>query len=153
MIIYRDATIDDLKEVSRFTDFWLSGRGKRVKAPGAVDDCFISPSQHKKYILKYRTLMAIDNFELIGWAVLEPSGTLIHLLVAGNRRNEGIGQAVMSILTPKFVRSKFDQSSGNPIGFYEKLGYRKVGCEKSRSRLDIDRIKPSRRPNIDILKL
>ena len=137
--------------MSRFTDFWLSGRGKRVKAFGAVDDCFISPSQHKKYICKYRTLLCIDALEIIGWAVVEPSGTLIHMLVAGNYRGEGIGRQMMCLLSPEFVRSKSDQSSGNPISFYENLGYRKVATVKSRSRLDIESIKPKRKPNIDIL--
>jgi len=152
MFNYRDATIDDLKAVSRFTDFWLSGRGKRVKAPGAVDDCFISTSQHRKYICKYRTFLCMDKEKLKAWAVIEPSGTLIHLLVAGNYRSCGIGRKMMGLLLPKFVRSKLDQSSGNPIGFYEKLGYRKVRTVKSRSRLDIDEIKPERKSNIDVLQ-
>lgn len=153
MINYRDAAIDDLGDVSSFTDFWLSGRGKRLGIPGAVDDCFISPSQHKKYICKYRTFLCHDEFKLIGWAVVEPSNTLIHMLVAGNYRNVGIGKSMMLILKPKVVRSKSDQSSGNPITFYEKLGYHKIGVEQSRSRLDIDSIRPSRKKNIDILVL
>ena len=151
MVLYRDATLDDLKDVSRFTDFWLSGRGKRVKAFGAVDDCFISHSQHKKYICKYRTLICLEDLELVGWAVVEPSDTLINMLVAGNYRGQGIGRQMMCLLSPKFVRSKLDQSSGNPTGFYEKLGYTKVKTVKSRSRLDIDIIRPKRKPNIDVL--
>jgi len=151
-MIYRDATLDDLKEVSRFTDFWLSGRGKRVKAPGAVDDCFISPSQHRKYIVKYRTVLCFDDLEIIGWAVVEPSSTLIHLLVHGSYRCLGIGEKLVQICAPKFVRSKSDQSSGNPIGFYTRLGFKKVRSIQSRSRLDIDVIKPNRKPNIDILR-
>lgn len=152
MYIYRDATLDDLQSVSRFTDFWLSGRGKRIKALGAVDDCFISPSQHKKYICKYRTFLCFDGLKIICWAVVEPSRTLIHLLVHGDYRGMGIGRDVVKVLSPKYVRSKSDQSSGNPIGFYKRLGYRKVATEKSRSRLDIDSIKPKRKPNIDVLK-
>lgn len=153
MLLYRDATIDDLKSVSRFTDFWLSGRGKRFGISGAVDDCFISPSQHKKYICKYRTFICHDKVKIIGWAVVEPSGTLIHLVVDGRYRGKGIGESMMLILKPRLVRSKSDQSSGNPIGFYEKLGYRVVSREQSRSRLDIDSIRPSRKKNIDILVL
>ena len=152
MFVYRDATLDDLKAVSRFTDFWLSGRGKRVKAPGAVDDCFISPSQHKKYIRRYRTFLCLKELEIIGWAVVEPSETLIHLLVAGNFRGQGIGRKILTMIAPIYVRSKSDQSSGNPIGFYNRLGYRKVANEKSRSRLDIDVIKPKRKHNIDVLQ-
>lgn len=152
MLIYRTADLDDLKSICVFTDYWLSGRGKRHGAIGAIDDCFISPRQNKKYIEKYYTLFCIDGLEIVGWAVLEPSGTLIHLFVAGNYRGRGIGKKMMQILSPKIVRSKSDQTSGNPIGFYEKLGYQKVATEKSRSRFDIDELKPDRKPNIDILR-
>lgn len=150
MIIYRQAVVDDLKAISRFTDFWLSGRGKRVNAPGAVDDYFISPSQHKKYICKYRTFLCLDELEIIAWAVVEPSGTLISLLVAGNRRGEGIGRAVIELLSPKLVRSKSNQSSGNPRPFYEKMGYKLLRRETSRSRLDIDQVRPKRPRIIDV---
>lgn len=152
-MLYRDAIIDDLGAVGRFTDFWLSGRGKRVNAPGAVDDCFISVSQHRKYICKYRTFLCLDAFEIVAWSVIEPSGTMIHLLVAGNKRGKGIGKHILKLTSPKLIRSKSDQSSGNPIRFYERLGYRKVDTVKSRSRLDIDLIKPNRKPNIDILEI
>ena len=151
MFIYRDAILDDLKDVSRFTDFWISGRGKRVNALGAVDDTFISPSQHRKYICKYRTFLCLDALEIVAWAVVEPSGTLIHLLVAGNHRSGGIGKRIVRILSPEVIRSKSDQSSGNPIGFYEGLGYRKVRTVKSRSRFDIDVVRPNRKSNIDVL--
>ena len=56
------------------------------------------------------------------------------------------------ILTPRFVRSKLDQSSVNPIGFCNQLGYRKVRRVRSRSRLDIDAIRPFRKTNIDFME-
>ncbi len=152
MLIYRNAAIDDLKVVSRFTDYWLSGRGKRLGISGAVDDCFISPSQHKKYICKYRTFLCIGADEIVAWAVVEPSSTLIHLLVAGPWRGFEIGRQMLYLLNPKYVRSKSDQSSGNPRSFYEKLGYQLVRTEKSRSRLDIDVVRPNRKANIDVLE-
>ena len=151
MLVYRDANIDDLKEVSSFTDFWLSGRGKRVNAPGAVDDYFISPSQHKRYVCKYRTFLCLDDDVLVGWSVIEPSGTMINLLVAGNRRGEGIGKAMMNLLKPKYVRSKSDQSSGDPRSFYEKMGYRVLEQVQSRSRFDIEKLRPNRKANVDVL--
>jgi len=153
MIIYRKATIDDLKAIQDFTDWWLSGRGKAKGAAGAVNDCFISTSQHRKYILKYLTMICIEENKVIAWAVLEPSGTLIHLFVAGNCRGKGIGKNMMNRLSPKQVRSKSNQSSGNPIGFYKKLGYWKMTQVKSRSRFDIDQIKPNRKPIIDVLEI
>lgn len=153
MIQYRLADVNDLDLICRFTDYWLSGRGKRIGAPGAVDDCFVSPGQHRKYVSKYQTLIAFDKVTLVGWAVLAHNSIMIHLLVAGNHRCKGIGRQMVRILQPKRVRSKSDQSSGNPIAFYERLGFHKVRCEQSRSRLDIDKIKPNRSSNIDILEL
>lgn len=153
MLVIRKASLDDLDLVSCFVDWWLSGRGKSKGVVGAVNDYFISKGQHKKYIVKYTTWLCFDALELIGWAVVEPSGTLINILIAGKRRGDGIGRAMMDHIRPKFVRSKSDQSSGNPLGFYEKLGYELVDKVKSRSRLDIDRIRPSRNKNIDVLEL
>jgi len=144
------ATIDDIKRICYFTDFWLAGRGKRIKAPGAVDDYFISPSQHRKYIIKYTTNIAVMNDEIIAWSVVEPSGTMIHLLVAGNHRGHGIGSKMLRFSNPVWVRSKSNQSSGNPASFYESHGYKKTESVTSQGRLDIDRIKPDRKKIIDI---
>lgn len=153
MLKYRRANVGDLDRVCRFTDWWLAGRGRSKGVSGALDDYFISKGQHKKYVVKYTTWICLDLNTLVGWAVVEPSGTMIGLLVAANRRGEGIGKHLMLLSKPRFIRSKSDQSSGNPIGFYKKLGYRKVKRVRSQSRLDIDRLRPKRTANIDILEL
>ncbi len=153
MLNYRQAVLDDVKNLSRFTDWWLAGRGFHKNVPGAVNDCFISPGQHEKYILKYNTWVCTDDDFIVAWAVVQHNDIMIHLLVAGDYRNTGIGSALLRKLSPRFVRSKSDQSSGNPIGFYRRAGYRKINTVQSRSRLDIDVIKPFRKPNIDILEL
>lgn len=150
MLLYRKATIEDVKRICSFTDWWLAGRGRRRGVAGAVNDYFISPSQHRKYVLKYETLLVFDGSSIIGWAVRGHSSVLIHLLVAADRRGEGIGRAMVAWLRPKFVRSKLDQSSGDPAGFYEKIGYTRVETVKSMGRLDIEKIKPLRKANIDI---
>jgi len=150
-MVYRRASKGDLSQVSRFTDWWLSGRGKAKGVEGAVNDCFISRKQHEKYIVRYETWLCIEGCDIVAWAVKEPSGVLIHLLVAADRRGRGIGRGMVERLKPKYVRSKLDQSTGDPIEFYKKLGYRKVDTVKSRSRFDIDRLRPSRQKNIDIL--
>lgn len=151
-IWYRDAVLSDLADICKFTDWWLAGRGKAKGVTGAVNDYFISPGQHRKYIQKYRTLLALDGLKIVAWAVRQPNRTLIHLLVADTYRNCGIGKMMMLILSPKVVRSKSNQSSGNPIGFYEKLGYRLIQRRKSHSRLDIDKVRPARKSIIDVLK-
>lgn len=152
MLTYHEAVLGDVKALSRFTDWWLAGRGKAKGVIGAVNDCFISPSQHKKYVVKYRTWLCCDGAQVVGWAVVEPAGTMIHLLVAGNYRGKGIGSRLLKILSPRCIRSKLDQSTGNPEKFYKRFGYRKVKRVRSRSRLDIDKIRPSRNANIDVME-
>lgn len=144
------ATIQDLNNIRTFTDFWLSGRGLQVKAPGAVNDCFISPSQHKKYIEKYSTYIIKIDGQIIAWSVIQNNGSLIHMLVAGTHRHLGIGSILLNFLKPQKIHSKSDQSSGNPAKFYEKAGYTKIDTVQSKSRLDIDKIRPNRKKNIDI---
>ena len=144
------ADIKDLDTIRRFTDFWLSGRGIKHNAPGAVDDCFISPSQHRRYILKYKTFLLHNKQSLIGWAVIQHDGSLIHFLMAGTHRGKGLGSLFLEKLHPDKIHSKSDQSSGNPGPFYEKCGYKKIKTVKSQSRLDIDKIRPDRKANIDI---
>jgi len=148
----QQATIQDLPAIRNFTDYWLAGRGIVKKAPGAVNDYFISPSQHKKYIEKYKTFMAHINDGFVAWAVIQNDGSLIHLLVAGTHRGLGIGSALLKHLSPEKVHSKSNQSTGNPEGFYEKQGYKKTETRLSRSRLDIEKIKPDRKPIIDIFE-
>lgn len=150
MLIYRQAIESDIPDICRFTDYWLAGRGLKDNAPGAVNDYFVSPSQHKKYVTKYLTYLCLEDGAILAWSVMETSRTLIHLLVAGNRRCLGIGKRMVSLLRPKVVRCKTDQSSGNPGPFYEKLGYKQVELVRSESRLDINRLRPNRGKNIAV---
>ncbi|MBA7671418.1 hypothetical protein ES703_79576 [subsurface metagenome] len=146
----RTATLEDLPAICKFVDFWLSGRGKRVNAPGAVDDYFVSPSQHKKYIKKYQVWLLFELHELIAWSVVQHGDSMIHFLIAGTHRGKGIGSTLLKMLTPTTIRSKSNQSSGDPGPFYEKHGYRKVESIQSKSRTDIDKLRPDRRKIIDI---
>lgn len=146
----RKATVDDVPALRQFTDFWLAGRGLRVQAPGAVNDCFVSPAQHRKYVTKYATYVLIVDGILIGWAVVQHDGSLIHFLISGFHRGIGFGRRFLERIRPRSIHSKADQSSGDPGGFYEHLGYKKTRTILSKSRLDIDNIRPDRKPNIDI---
>jgi len=148
----RKAYLFDLEKIRQFTDFWLAGRGIKHNAPGAVNDYFISPSQHKKYIEKYRTWLVFDENEIVGWTVIQKDGSMIHLLIAGDHRRQGIGKFLVQSLNPEKIHSKSNQSTGNPAGFYERLGYEKIESRQSKSRLDIDKIKPDRKKIIDIFQ-
>lgn len=146
----KKATIENLREVRMFTDFWLAGRGLARKAPGAVNDYFISPSQHRKYIENYSTYLLYFNKTIIGWAVIQHHNSLIHFLIDGYHRSKGFGKFFLQYLDPQNIHSKSNQSSGDPALFYEKYGYHKTDTVKSKSRFDIDKIRPNRKPIIDI---
>lgn len=151
-ITFFGAIVSDLPEIQKFTDFWLSGRGKSAGAPGATNDCFISPSQHKRYIEKYRTVLVREGPNLIAWAVVHPSGQLIHLLVAGTHRGQGVGSRLLNYLDPPRVRSKSNQQSGNPAEFYRRHGYHSVGTQEPSCRCGFSKRDTGKARTIEIFE-
>lgn len=139
-VTYRPATFNDIPNIVFFVDFWLKGVGKRLGVEGAGDDFFVSRQRHLEY-LKYKTVfLAIDGTEIIGWAVKGQNDCLIHLLVAAPYRKQGVGSALLKLLNPSTVRSKTDESTGDPIQFYLKHGFTLVASKQGKNQ------------NIDILK-
>lgn len=120
---YRNAEMSDLKRIVAFVDFWLTGGGLADGVSGASHDFFVPFGRHKAYLEKYQVLLAICEGSIVGWAVKTKKGVLIHLLVAGTFRGNGIGGEMLGRMSPEVIRSKFDQSTGDPSGFYRKHGY------------------------------
>lgn len=135
---YRTASPEDLNIVRDFTDYWLSGKGYAAGFEKAGHDYFIPTRQHGDYLKYYTTLLAFIQNQLVGWAVRQRDGTLIHLLVASNFRGKGIGAALLKMLTPTAVRSKSDQSTGDPLAFYLKHGFKKTSDKKIGKHENID---------------
>lgn len=135
---YRTAAPSDLAIVRDFCDYWLSGKGYSAGVPGAGHDFFIPTERLKDYIIKYTTLLCFLQSKIVGWAVRQRDGSLIHLLVAANVRGRGIGAQLLELLDPLQVRSKSDQSTGDPIDFYVKHGYKKTSSEKIGKHHNID---------------
>lgn len=124
---YRIAHINDLDPIVSIVDRLLAGK-----------DFFCPRGQHIGYF-KYKTiLVCFDDSKLIGWAVRQKNGSLIHLLVDPEYRGHGIGGHMLELLEPLFVRSKFDQSTGDPLKFYEKHGYMKTTDERIGKNKNID---------------
>jgi len=129
MVSFRVAGLGDLVKIKEFVDFWLSGRGKRVNAPGVVNDYFVSEGQHRSYLRLYLVVLAFEDDRIVGWGVKTLKGVLLHLLVAGDHRSQGIGGELLRIIGPVSVRSKMDQSTGDPTPWYQKKGYVISGTE------------------------
>lgn len=123
---YRIAHESDLPAIVAFVDFWLAGRGLADDIPGSAHDYFVPAGRHLKFVTKYTTLIALVENCIIGWAVKTHKGVLIHLLVAGTFRHRGIGSELLKRTDPQHIRSKMDQSAGNPAEFYAKRGYTKA---------------------------
>ena len=149
-ISIRIATIDDLPMIKTFVDFWLSGRGTKIHAEGAVNDVFISSSQHRTYIIKYTTFLLFLKTELIGWAVLQYDNQLIHLLISGYFRGLGMGTKLLRYIKPHRIRSKSDQSSGDPALFYESQGYQKIETVSPMHKFNRNKINAGTDKKIDI---
>lgn len=141
-IKYRAAVQNDLEEIVRFVDYWLSGGAVSDHVPGATHDFFIPPGRHKKYLGEYSVLLAICERVIVGWAVKTHRDILIHLLVAVPFRGRGIGGELLSRLDPEIVRSKMDQKSGDPADFYMKHGYYRLSCEKLGRKSNIELYAP-----------
>lgn len=139
-ITYRPASGDDLPKICKFVDFWLAGGAKRLHIPGAGSDYFVPRGQQIGYLKYKTTYLAFFDEHIIGWAVKSKNKTLIHLLVTPEYRGKGIGGHLLKILDPDFVRSKSDQSTGDPLKFYEKHGY------------EISQAGQGKNKNIDILQ-
>jgi len=137
-IEYRNAIDSDLPGIAAFVDYWLTGGGMADGIPGAGHDFFVRFGQHKDYLAKYAVLLAICGGEIVGWAVKTKKGVLIHLLVAATFRGRGIGGEMLRRMAPEIVRSKFDQSSGDPGEFYRKQGFVKATDERVGKKANID---------------
>ncbi|MBA7610295.1 hypothetical protein ES703_17502 [subsurface metagenome] len=129
-IKYRAAEIEDLEEIIRFVDYWLTGGAVSDHVPGATHDFFVPVGRQRNYLAKYNVLLAICERVIVGWAVKTNRNILIHLLVAVPFRGKGIGGELLRRLEPEIVRSKMDQKSGDPADFYMKQGYYKLSCER-----------------------
>ena len=138
VVEYRKAEIFDLERLAAFVDFWLTGGGVADGVPGAGHDFFVPVGRHEAYLAKYAVLLALYEGEIVGWAVKTKKGVLIHLLVAGTFRGNGIGGEMLRRMDPEVVRSKFDQSTGDPSGFYRKYGYVKVMGERLGKKKNIE---------------
>ena len=61
--------------------------------------------------------------EIMGVVVLYADSVLHNLFLARWCRGLGVGAAIINALAPDKIRAKADMSSGDPTGFYHRLGF------------------------------
>jgi len=137
-IEYRRAVLSDLAAIVAFVDYWLTGGGKADGIPNATHDFFVPAGRHESFIRKYCVMLALYEGEIVGWSVKTNKGVLIHLMVAATFRGKGIGGEMLRRMNPEVVRSKFDQKSGDPAGFYRKHGYTRANGERLGKKKNIE---------------
>jgi len=130
-IQYRKGKERDTLALIAFCDFWLRNGGTKDRIPGASNDYFIPRGRMEAYLHKYKVHLALYHGSIVGFSVVTAENVLIHLLVAGTFRGRGIGKTLLERTRPSQIRSKTDQSTGNPARFYQKAGYVRVHKKKT----------------------
>ena len=125
-ISFRYATIVDIPQLIAFFDRnlandWFMAKGKWQKIiTGIASD----GSRHTPDVC----LIAQNDDEIVGIAIMSRyTKKLFNLIIKSDYRNLGIAKEMLTILKPRFIRCKTDMTTGNPIKFYEKLGYIHIG--------------------------
>lgn len=122
-LIYRKATQDDLPKIMAFVDVFLR------------KDWLVRRTYLLTNLEKYDIWLVFDNDKLVAWAIAGgKKRTLWNLLVHPKYRGLKIGLSLVERLKPEIIRSKLDQSTGDPTAFYEKIGYRLIAEKQGRKK-------------------
>ena len=76
---------------------------------------------------------------LVGIAIKTQGTRLVNVLIHPAYRGLRIGQALIEATGATEVRAKADMSSGDPRGFYEKLGFRPTGQFNKKGNIELMR--------------
>lgn len=117
----RRAEINDIPRILGFVDIYLR-RDWLLRRPYLVEKI--------KHKVSY---IAEENEKIVAWATCD-KGRLYNLLIHPAYRGFGIGAHFIKFLNPSIIRSKSDQSTGDPTKFYEKLGYKIISQKEGRKR-------------------
>lgn len=78
---------------------------------------------------------------LVGVAILTRGARLVNVLVHPSYRALGIGRALIEQSAAREVRVKLDMSTGDPRGFYDRLGFNGTGQHNSKGNVELMRRK------------
>ncbi|HUX14467.1 MAG TPA: GNAT family N-acetyltransferase [Spirochaetia bacterium] len=123
-LIYRRATEKDIPRILGFVDIYL-------RKDWLVRRDYLWSTMHTD-----ETWIVTDKKRVVAWATVGRAGRrgLWNLLVHPEYRNRGIGRTLVQRLKPDYIRSKSDQSDGDPAAFYARLGYETIKQNAGRKR-------------------
>jgi len=115
-LTFRRGTDQDIPKILGFVDIYL-------RKDWLVRRNYLWDTMHND-----ETWVVFDGKKLVSWATVGRKSRrgLWNLLVHPKYRGRRIGSVLVEALKPDYVRSKADQSTGDPTPFYEKLGYETV---------------------------
>jgi len=121
-LTYRQATKADFARILAFVDIFLRR------------DYLVRRAELERKLEVGTMLIVMDAEKLVSWAVMGKNESLWNLLVHPKYRGRHIGQTIVERFRPLIIRSKSDQSTGDPTPFYRKLGYRIVNERQGKNR-------------------
>ncbi len=124
LIIIRPATEADEPDILKLLDtymredyFMSTGHLHRVITGIGIDGRYREPC---------KTYVAIYEEQIVGFGVVTPhADTLVNLFIHPDYRQQGLGKEMIKLLQPSRIRVKRNMADGDPLVFYEKLGYYK----------------------------
>jgi N-acetylglutamate synthase-like GNAT family acetyltransferase len=122
-LIYRKMIESDIPKVLAFVDIFLR-RSWFVR---------------RKYCFDHmnESWVVLDADKLVGWIFIggkKVKKTLYNLIVHPKYRGRHIGGILIEKLKPKIIRSKTDQTTGDPTEFYKKIGYEVTEMKQGRKK-------------------
>lgn len=83
----------------------------------------VADSRVQLFVVRLRPGEQVEWSEIVGVVVLYADSTLHNLFLAPGWRSLGIGSAIIGAVAPSTIRAKIDMSTGDPSGFYARLGF------------------------------
>ncbi len=124
-LIYREMTEADIPKLMAFADIFLRSDVLLLRT-------YITHNLRDGHA---KVWIVFDDQKLIGFAfVFKSTNSLNNLYVHPKYRGKQIGTNLIQFLKPKIVRSKVDQTTGDPSGFYKKIGYEIVAERQGKKR-------------------
>lgn len=116
------AKIEQFQEVKRFLDVHLR------------KDWFEREQVIRDKLTHNICLVGYHDGSMVCWASKGPNEVLQNLMVHPDYRGFGIGQQAMEFIGASIIRSKSDQSTGDPEAFYQKNGFASTGVVTGRKK-------------------
>ncbi len=99
---------------------------------------------------RHRVWVAEIDRILVGAAITTRGTRLVNALVHPGYRGLGIGRALVRATGAKEVRAKLDVSTGDPRGFYERLGYVSTGERNDRGNIELMRARGAQQSESEV---